>query len=99
MQAGTWYQVPSKADDGDYKKLSPQLVDLVRMSVKAHRVNRGNIVWACWQPGTAGAAIRDVQRVNSGAMLIMFTQHGAEQVAMQIAVDVNEKRGHAAMAF
>ena len=54
------------------------------MSVAAHRQKVGNIIWACWQPGGAGVRIGDVRRVNSGAMLIMVTQEGAEHINTEI---------------
>ena len=89
MQAGTWYQIPGKAPSQDFKTPSTRIVDLVRMSIKAHRARRGDIVWTCWQPGGAGVEIGDIRRVNSGAMLIMLNPRGADAIAQQIARDAS----------
>ena len=85
MQVGRWYNIPGKASSEEFKDPSKRLVDLVRMSISAHRVKHGDIVWACWQPGGAGAKIKDIYRVNSGAMLIMLNPRGADAIAAQIA--------------
>ena len=84
VQAGTWYQVPNKPGDADFRETSPYVQDLVRMSVLAHRAERGNIIWTCWRPGGAGARIGDVRRVNSGAMLLMMTPRGAAEIALAL---------------
>ena len=63
------------------------------MSILAHRLGRGNIVWACWQPGLAGVEIGDRMRVNSGAMFIMMTPAGAKIIMRQIHDDENSKKG------
>ena len=84
MQAGTWYLIPGKAPDAAFRQPTKHLTDLVKMSILAHREKVGNIIWACWQPGGAGAKIKDIRRVNSGAMLIMVTQDGADSMDAQL---------------
>ena len=93
VQAGTWYQVPGKAPSSAFKRPSKRVIDLVRMSICAHRAHRGDIVWACWQPGGAGKEIGDVRRVNSGAMLLMLNPRGADNIAERIDRTAREKNG------
>ena len=75
------------------KNPQKRLVDLVRMSIAAHRKGHGDIVWACWQPGGAGVKIKDVRRINSGAMLLMITPRGANTIAQQIDNDSASSTG------
>ena len=90
MKVGTWYQVPTKAKSSDFANPTKHLRDLVKMSIMAHRRNRGDIIWACWQPGGAGVAIGDVRRINSGTMLIMVTPNGADKIGEQLALGPGE---------
>ena len=84
VQAGTWYEIPGKAKSEDFASPSKRLTDLVKMAILAHRVGRGELVWACWQPGLAGVEIGDVRRLNSGAMMIMLTPHASNIISKQI---------------
>ena len=84
VKVGTWYQVPTKAKSSDFDRPTKPLRDLVKMSILAHREQRGDIIWACWQPGGAGVAIKDIRRINSGAMLIMVTPDGADKIGAQL---------------
>ena len=64
VEVGTWYQIPGKAKSEDFKEPKKRLVDLVRMSIAAHRKGHGDIVWACWQPGGAGSAASTVAQCS-----------------------------------
>ena len=66
------------------------------MSILAHRRGRGDIIWACWQPGLAGKKVKDVRYVNSGAMFVMMTPTGAAAIAAQMAKDAG--KSNAAMS-
>ena len=87
MQAGTWYEIPHKAKSKAFATPKQKIVDLVKMSILAHRCGRGNIVWACWQPGGAGSEIRNIKRVNSGTMLVMLNRVGANTLSQQMDID------------
>ena len=61
VEAGTsWYQIPSKAKSEDFKNPKQRVVDLVLLSIAAHRKGHGDVIWVCWQPGLAGVEIGDV---------------------------------------
>ena len=93
VQVGTWYQIPTKPTSQEFKKPKKRVEDLVKMSIAAHRLGHGDIVWTCWQPGIAGAKIKDAKRMNSGAMLIMLTPRGANTVAQRIDGDRGTTHG------
>ena len=67
-EAGTWYELPTKAGAADYDNIAPEVKDLVRMSKKAHIVGRGHLMWMCWQPCGAGSKPFRVNSISSGAM-------------------------------
>ena len=76
-EAGTWYELPTKASAADYDNLAPEVKDLVRMSKKAHMVGRGHLMWMCWQPCGAGSKPQRTNSISSGTMLLMVTPRGA----------------------
>lgn len=43
-------------------------------------MQRGNLIWACWQPCGAGAKPARVHSISSGAMLFMVTPQGARNL-------------------
>ena len=93
MEAGTWYALPGKASSEDFKNPRKRLVDLVRMFIAAHRVNRWDIVCSCWQLDRTGVEIGDLRRVSSGTMLAALNLRGADAVAQQIVRDASNPKG------
>ena len=93
VEAGTWYQIPSKAKSEDFKNPKQRVVDLVLLSIAAHRKGHGDVIWVCWQPGLAGVEIGDVRRVKSSAMLLMIAPRGANTIAQQIDNDSSNPKG------
>lgn len=82
VKAGTWYEVPTQAGARTWQAGAPQeICDLVRLSAKASKVNRGDIMWCCWQPCGAGSKPHRATAISSGAMLIMCTPWGADTLA------------------
>ena len=94
VKEGTWYVVPGKATSAEFANPSKNILDLVRMSVLAHRHGAGNIVWGCWQPGGAGTKIKHPRSINSGAMLLMMNPAGAGYVLSKM-VDLTSHGGPA----
>ena len=93
VQAGTWCEIPGKAPSLDFRRLAKRVAGQARRSISAHRAERGNIVWACWQPSGVGVEIGDVKRV--GGVTRCDADHvepaGVETIVQPIAGDTSKE--------
>ena len=55
---------------------TPELTDLIHMATSAHRVGRGELIWADWVPNSE---IR-VQSIARGSTLLLVSRDGAKSI-------------------
>jgi hypothetical protein len=74
---GTWFVVPPRPSAEEirceYVTRHGRVEELAKYATAAHRSQRGNIIWMCWQPGGAGSKPSRVSSPSSGTTLVMLS--------------------------
>ena len=65
---------------------TPELLDLICLCTKAHRLGRGNFVWLGWNASPSGGVPRRAQSIGNGSQLIAVTTKGARWLLNRLEV-------------
>ena len=69
-QVGRWFEVPHRALRADFRNVSQELTDLVRLATAASRLSVGHLVWASWVQGGKN-------KPGHGSTLLLLDGEGA----------------------
>ena len=70
-----WLKRSTKPARHEFLNPSQHLQDLVRLCTAAHRVQRGNLVWLCWDGDTGP---NQPMNVSHGSMFLAVSKSGAD---------------------
>ncbi len=98
-----------KASSEEAADVSEELKDLMAYMTFAHRLGRGNLVWASWRPvdWPGRQKVKRAQSIKAGSTMIMVTSEGArwmlkhfkEQGCMYVVCDTRLHRVARSSAF